>query len=389
MQPSPPHISTPCSHRVAWFGTGYDLLEAKLAAIASAKTSIRMETYIYTDEEIGRRFRTALVDAGKRGVKVKLLVDAIGGSDLPHDYFKELDELHGSHMKWFNRPSLATWSFRDHRKLLIIDRETVFVGGCNIASEYHGNGITHGWRDGGARVDGEVAEEIATEFERMWSVANARQWADQATKAVKGKKPKPKPTGNVKALFVSPGFGQSPLRDAVREDLKTAKRVDITSAYFLPSQGLRRQLGSAVGRGARVRLLLGGKSDVKLMQYATRSLYSRLLDARIEVWEYNPQILHSKVLILDDVVYIGSSNLDPRSLRINFEVMLRIQDNELAEQARAAFEADLKLSTRVTHETNWNLGWWTKFKQSCAHWILARVDPRMSEGMLRRLENRA
>ena len=382
--------TAPC-HRIHWFGTGFDLLEAKLTAIAEAKSSIRMETYIYTDEEIGRRFREALVAAGKRGVKVKLLVDAVGGSELPHDYFKELDELEGSHMKWFNRPSLATWSFRDHRKLLIIDRSIAFVGGCNIASEYHGNGVTHGWRDGGARVDGPVAEELATEFERMWAAANARQWVSEVAKAVK----RPKsgmvndPCGNIEPLFVRPGFGRSPLIDAIRTDLKQARLIDITSAYFLPSRSLRRQLGGAVARGACVRLLLGGKSDVKLMQLATRSIYSRLLDARIEVWEYEPQVLHSKILVLDDVVYVGSSNLDPRSLRINFEVMLRIEDAALAQEVREAFGQDLLLSKRITPEQHTRIGWWTKLKQKCAHWILAHVDPRMAEGMLRRLENRA
>lgn len=374
-------------HRFEWFNTGRDLLEAKLAAMEAATRFIRMETYIFTDEEIGRRFRQALIDAGRRGVKVKLLVDAIGGMDLDGDYFKELDDLQGCMMRWFNRPSLATWSFRDHRKLLIIDGSITFVGGCNIGEHYHGDGVTHGWRDGGVRVDGPVARVMAAEFELQWRSAELRQWKTQTV--VKGRRSPQAEDEEVKPLFIHPGFGQSPLRDAFRVDLKTAREVCITSAYFLPSLGLRRQLGSAAGRGTRIRLLLGGKSDVKLMQLATRSLYTRLLDARIEVWEYQPQILHSKVLILDDIVYVGSSNLDPRSLRINFEVMLRIRNATLARTVREAFEADLKRSVRVTHESVWKEGWWARLKQRCAYWVLARVDPRMSEGMLRRLEFRA
>jgi len=188
---------------------------------------------------------------------------------------------------------------------------------------------------------------------------------------------------------VRPGLGQSPLIDSVRHDLRKAKDVAIISAYFLPGRSFRRQLGGAVSRGARVRLLLGGKSDVWLMQWATRSLYSKLLDARIEVQEYLPQILHSKVLILDDVVYVGSSNLDPRSLRINFEVMLRIEDAAFAKAAWAAFEDDLTRSQQVTPESHWSENWLIKLKQKCAHWLLGRVDPRLAEGMLRRLENRA
>lgn len=375
-------------HRFEWFNTGRELLEAKLAAIEGATKFIRMETYIYTDEEIGRWFRQALIDAGRRGVKVKLLVDAIGGMDLDEDYFKELDDMEGCMMRWFNRPSLSTWSFRDHRKLLVIDGSITFVGGCNIGEHYHGDGVTYGWRDGGVRVDGPVARTMAAGFELQWKRAEMIQWKEQAKKAVKGGRA-PERYEEVKPLFIQPGFGQSPLRDAFRVDLKAAKEVCITSAYFLPSLGLRRQLGAAAARGTRIRLLLGGRSDVKLMQLATRSLYKQLLDARMEVWEYQPQILHSKVLILDDIVYVGSSNLDPRSLRINFEVMLRIRDAALAETARAAFEGDLARSVRVTHESAWKEGWWARLKQRCAHWVLARVDPRMSEGMLRRLEFRA
>jgi cardiolipin synthase len=379
-------------HRFTWINSGFDLLESMLTAIAEAKISIRMETYIYTDEDIGRRFRQALIDAGKRGVKVKLMVDAVGGSELGSRYFKELDELEGCHMKWFNRPSLATWSFRDHRKILLIDRCITYVGGCNIAEEYHGDGIHHGWRDGGARVDGPLAEDMATEFERMWSAADAKQWMHQVKLSIEERKQqRQRQRGDavVRSIFVRPGLGQSPLIDSVRHDLRKAKDVAIISAYFLPGRSFRRQLGGAVSRGARVRLLLGGKSDVWLMQWATRSLYSKLLDARIEVQEYLPQILHSKVLILDDVVYVGSSNLDPRSLRINFEVMLRIEDAAFAKAAWAAFEDDLTRSQQVTPESHWSENWLIKLKQKCAHWLLGRVDPRMAEGMLRRLENRA
>jgi cardiolipin synthase len=377
-------------HRFTWINSGFELLESMLAAIAEAKMSIRMETYIYTDEEIGRRFKQALIDAGRRGVKVKLLVDAIGGSKLSSSYFKQLDEIEGCHMKWFNRPSLATWSFRDHRKILLIDQCVTYVGGCNIAEEYHGDGINHGWRDGGARVDGNLAEEMAIEFERMWEAAAAKQWMHQAKLSIEErKKERQRTDAVVRPIFVRPGLGQSPLIDAVSRDLRKAKDVAVVSAYFLPGRSFRRQLGGAVSRGARVRLLLGGKSDVWLMQWATRSLYSRLLDAKIEIHEYMLQILHSKILILDDIVYVGSSNLDPRSLRINFEVMLRIHDPAFAKAAWAAFDDDLTRSQEVTPESHWSENWLIKLKQKCAHWLLGRVDPRMAEGMLRRLENRA
>ncbi len=372
------------THKLRWYNTGYALLEAKLTAISNARRIVRLETYIYKDDETGRRFRSALVEAGRRGVKVRLLVDAVGGMGLGADYFSELTALPNCRMKWFNRPSLKTWSFRDHRKLLIIDGCTTFVGGCNIADVYHGDGITQGWRDGGLRVEGEVTKAIAAEFRSQWNRADLARWKN-STRERPGGRVACEKCADVRALFIHPGYGQNPLRNALREDLKRAREVLITTAYFLPSAGLRKQLGSAVACGARVRLLLGGRSDVWLMQMATRSLYAALLDARMEVWEYQPQVMHSKILVVDDVVYVGSSNLDPRSLRINFEVMLRVHSAELAAEMRDVFERDLSHSKQVTHEQAWHRPWWTLLKQRFAKWLLGWLDPRVSEGMLRRL----
>lgn len=374
-------------HHFEWFNTGYALLEAKLAAIAQARKIIRMETYIFKDDDTGRRFREALIEAGRRGVKVRLLVDAIGGMELGENYFSELTVLPNCRMKWFNRPSLKTWSFRDHRKLLIIDSRITFVGGCNIGDVYHGDGVTYGWRDGGMRVDGPVTKDVAAEYRVQWNRADFAKWMNSVRERPGGRVARVD-CPEVKALFIQPGFGQNPLRNAFREDLKRAKEVCITSAYFLPSAGLRKQLGSAVARGARVRLLLGGKSDVWLMQMATRALFRPLMDAKIEIWEYQPQIMHSKILLVDDVVYVGSSNLDPRSLRINFEVMLRVHDAALARQMKQVFEQDLVHSRPVTYEAGWRQPWWVLAKQRLAGWLMGWLDPRVSEGMLRRLESR-
>jgi cardiolipin synthase len=375
------------THRIDWFGTGHDLLEAKLKAIDTAERTVRMETYIFTDEAIGRRFRAALIAAARRGVEVHLIVDAVGGGDLPKNYFAELDALPNAGMKWFNELSLSSWAFRDHRKLLVIDSHSAFVGGCNIAEDYHGDGVTHGWRDGGVRIEGPLALELETEFDSQFASATDRQWRVLKAKKTKAKE-RQASTPAIRPLFVHPGFGQSPLRDAVREDLKHAKDIAITSAYFLPTRGLLNQFAHAVENGARMRLMLGGKSDVKLMQMATRGMYPRLMSAGIEVFEYGPQILHAKLLIIDDAVYVGSSNLDPRSLRINFEVMVRVDDPELAARARQQFETDVKLSRMISPKDCWETHWWERVMQMVAQWVLARVDPRMSENMLRRLESR-
>jgi cardiolipin synthase len=376
------------THRFDWHSTGYSLLEAKLVAIAEATHTIRMETYIYADEDIGRRFRAALIEAAMRGVEVQLLVDAIGGGDLSDEYFDELSLFPNAEMKWFNELSLSSWAFRDHRKLLVIDSQIAFVGGCNIAEDYHGDGVTHGWRDGGVRVEGPVALALEAEFDLQFAATEQKQWRRMGV-AKRRRKRKSVSVGEVRPLFIHPGFGQSPLRDAVRQDLIQAKDIAVTSAYFLPTMGFLKQFTKAVERGARMRLMLGGKSDVKLMQRATRALFPHLLAAGIEVFEYAPQVLHAKLLVIDDAVYIGSSNLDPRSLRINFEVMVRVQDAGLAARARQQFEEDVARSTRVTHEMCWEWPWWERVYQKVAQWILGRLDPRVAENLLRRLQSRA
>jgi cardiolipin synthase A/B len=401
-------------HSYEWFTTGRSLLEKKIATIEAARFSVRLEIYIFKDSEIGRRFRQAMTEAAQRGVKVWLLVDAVGSMELDSDYFDELKKLPGVEMKWFNPPSLRTWSLRDHRKLLVVDEEIGFVGGCNIGPSYYGDGVTEGWRDGGMSVCGPVVAELVEEFARQFDRAEKKQWKIQnqlrVTRRKKRRQQKksaealPTPTAlttpheveqvvddwpEVTPLFIAPGFGQSPLREAMKHDLAQAKEVAITSAYFLPSWGLQKQLMAAAQRGARVRVLLAGRSDVKMMQLASRSLYRRLIKSGIEIYEYQPQILHAKSLVIDNIVYIGSSNLDPRSLRINFEIMLRVECAALSEKARAQYEIDLTFSQKAEpHLLSGLRGWWTRLTEKVSFWLLARADPRVAENAIRRFSGR-
>jgi len=369
-------------HDFEWLPSGHALLQAKLNAINRAQREVVLEIYIFKVGEVGDRFRDALVRAAQRGVAVRVLLDAFGSNLLPKGYFAGL-EAAGGLVKWFNRPSLATWSFRDHRKLLVVDQEEAFVGGCNIGPEYDGDGVASGWRDGGVGVHGPVMECLVREFDAQWLLAEEKQWRQRAVR--RGRRRRVPCGAEVDALFVYPGFGNNPLREAIADDLHRAQRIGICSPYFLPSVGLRRELAYPERRGADVRILLAGKTDVPLMQLASRSIYRFFLDHGVEIYEYQPQILHAKVLLLDDVVYIGSSNLDPRSLRINFEIMLRIRDAELAKVAWRQFEIDLSHSHQWTHaELKGYRTWWRRIKQQIAYFVLARLDPRVAEGQLRR-----
>ena len=382
-QPTP----VPGKHTFTWHGTGQSLLNAKLQAIAAAKVSVCLEVFTFSDSEIGSRVREALAVAARRGVRVRLIVDAVGSFSLRRDYFADLTGA-GGEMRWFNKLRFTSFSFRDHRKLLVIDDALAFVGGCNIAQEYFGDGITAGWRDGGIAVRGPVVALLGAEFGRQWERAHAQRWTFPPGGVRRA--PATDCGGEVEALFIKPGFGRNPLREALRGDLATATDVAITTAYFLPTRRIRRQLAQAAARGARVRLLLAGKSDVRMMQLASRSLYRRLLRAGIGIWEYQPQVLHAKLIVIDDAVYVGSSNLDPRSLRINFEIMLRIKDAALVAAAREQFEADVaRYSTPITSDAlRAGRSWWVRLRQRLAYWLYARLDPELAALKLRRWHGR-
>jgi len=147
-------------------------------------------------------------------------------------------------------------------------------------------------------------------------------------------------------------------------------------AYFLPARQLRRDLLRVARRGGRVQLILAAKSDVLLSVIARQSLYRRFLSGQIEIYEYQPQILHAKMIVVDDIVYVGSSNLDPRSLRINYELMIRLEDAAQAERARAIFDNSLEHCHRVTAE-EWrrSRSVWRRLRQRWAYFLLNRIDP--------------
>lgn len=379
--PFSPRPDPPPGHRFEWFGTGRQFLRSQLEAIASAQREIQLEMYLLTDTAVGRAFRDALVAAVGRGVRVALLVDGVGSGGLPDDFFGPLIAV-GGEQKWFNRPRPGRWALRNHRKMLLVDQARAFVGGCNISDEYDGDGVEQGWRDGGVSVEGPLVAVLAREFSVQWRRAGLPRWRlvrGGYTEAVGSRL-------DLQALFIKPGFGPNPLRTSLREDLEQAQNVSITSAYFLPTHRLRAQIVRADQRGARVRILLAGKSDVRLMSLATQSLYRGLVQSGVEVFEYQPQILHAKTMVLDDIVYIGSSNLDPRSLRINFEIMLRIKDPALAAVARAQFEADLRHSRAVRLADTMHFSWWSRVQQRAAYFFLAKFDPWIAREQLRRMQ---
>ena len=356
-----------------WLRAGDEMFPAMLAAIDAAARSIRLEIYIFEECPLGREFREALIQACARRVRVQVLVDSVGSLLLP-DHFWEPLRRAGGEVRWFNPIALKRVTIRNHRKLLMCDERTAFVGGFNISPEYEGDGVNDGWWDVGLKIEGPLAARLAVFFEEMFTRADFRhrrfrRWREFSARQAVALPPE-------QILFSGPGRGQSPLTRALRRDLMVANDVRIMVAYFLPSWRLRHDLMRVVRRGGRVQLLLAGRSDVQLSKLAAQSLYRRLLRAGVEIYEYLPQILHAKLFIVDNAVYTGSSNLDTRSLQINYELMIRFAGGEIAGQAREIFAETLRRCRRITRE-EWRHSrtFWQKFKQRWAYFLLDRIDP--------------
>ena len=354
-----------------------------LAAIDAAQRSICLEAYIYSSAGIGIQVRDALIKARQRGIRVQVLIDALGSFGLSTDFWKPLLEA-GGEVRWFNPLSLNRLGFRNHRKLLVCDDAVAFVGGFNIAPEYEGDGIACGWCDLGVRLEGPLVEQLAISFADMFARAGfqhkrfARLLKSTAKKTVRAPQEQ--------LLLSGPGRGHSPIKRALKRDLDRARSVQIMVAYFLPSWQFRRQLARVVQRGGHVQLLLAGKSDVAVSRLAAQSLYRRLLKGGVQIHEYQPQILHAKLLIIDEAVYVGSANLDPRSLNINYELMIRFVDRETLQEARAAFRHCLNHSRAINPE-EWSKerSLWRRLKQHWAYFLLVRIDPYIAQRQWRAL----
>ncbi|HLH55672.1 MAG TPA: phosphatidylserine/phosphatidylglycerophosphate/cardiolipin synthase family protein [Verrucomicrobiae bacterium] len=366
-----------------WLCTGQDVFTSMLASIDCSNISVSLEAYIFSSGPIGVRFRDALARAAQRKVKVRVLIDALGSFGLSVDFWKPLMRA-GGDLRWFNPISLNRLGFRNHRKLLVCDGKVAFIGGFNIAPEYEGDGVSCGWCDLGVKLEGPLVRELEVSFDEMFSRAGfqhkrfARLLRSTARRIVA--------IPREQLLLSGPGRGHSPIKRALKRDLKNARSVQIMVAYFLPTWQLRRQLARVVKRGGKVELILAGKSDVAVSRLAAQSLYQRLLRSGVQIYEYQPQVLHAKLIVIDDIVYVGSANLDPRSLNINYELAIRFMNAEVVQQARDVFRKCMAHSRQIV-EQEWlrQHSLWRRLKQHWAYFLLVRIDPYIARRQWRAL----
>ncbi|HZI65344.1 MAG TPA: phospholipase D-like domain-containing protein [Thermoanaerobaculia bacterium] len=326
---------------------GASAFQAMERDVDGARTEVLVESYIWKDDSTGARALDALGRAAARGVAVRALADAVGSWTTKKTYWDEM-RRRGIEVRLFG-PFLLQ-PFRDHRKILVVDRRIAYSGGMNIADEYSGgSGAGSGgkenlaWRDTHARVEGAAAWEMATVFSEGWNDAKGTPLDLQPLE------PPPDAPARVLVLDSRPGRGHEETASVLAAVVAAAReRIWITNAYFAPRRHAIRALAGAVSRGVDVRLLLPGVSDVPIVRHAGHGWYGPLRDAGVRVFEYQPAILHAKTAVADDYVsVVGSTNLDFRSFHLNAECNFLVLDADVGETMSRAFERDLESSREI------------------------------------------
>ncbi|HEX8526936.1 phospholipase D-like domain-containing protein [Allosphingosinicella sp.] len=365
-----PGPMTVAGNRLTLLPDGPDRLEALVALIETAHQSLRVLYYIWLEDESGRRVRDALIAAAERGVDVALLVDGFGAAGTER-FFQPLVEAGCRFCRFVPRWG-RRYLLRNHQKLTLADERRAIVGGFNIGDEYFGTVEQGAWRDIGLEVEGPAAAPLGPYFEELFRWAREPMGSIRALRRVLQKHSGSE--GPLNWLFGGPTQRLSPWARSVRNDMKGATHLDMVSPYFTPSRGMMRRILGVANRG-RVRLVAAGKSDIRSTIMAARHSYWRLMRKGCEVYEYDSTKLHSKLIVIDDAVHVGSANFDLRSLYLNLEMMLRIEDKEFAAAMRRFVEGEIADSIRITPEMHKRQRtWWNRFKWGIAYFIIATAD---------------
>jgi len=359
-------------NRLTMLTEGPDRLLHLLALIGSAKRSLRVLYYIYVDDEVGTAVRDALIDAAGRGVKVSLIVDGLGSENAQNHAFFEPVRAAGIEMCRFVPRWGRRYLLRNHQKLALADEERVIIGGFNIEDSYFGTAQEAAWRDLGLLVEGPAVARLVGYFDALSA------WAKRPKASLRSLgrtlKAWSEPDGATRWLFGGPMRRLSPWARVVKRDMQRASSIDLIAAYFAPNPAMLKRLDK-VGKRGRVRLVLPSKLDHGAAIWAARFTYAGLLRKRVLIFEYQPTKLHTKLFVIDDVVHIGSANFDIRSMFLNLELMLRIDDPAFAAHVRDYVDGEIANSENITPSVyKSRTGPWTRFRQMVAYFVMAVLD---------------
>jgi cardiolipin synthase A/B len=358
-------------NRLTLLPDGPERLAALLELIGGAKESLRFLYYMFMDDSSGTRVRDALIAAAGRGVTVSLLVDGFG-STANREFFRPLEEA-GIAFCQFSPKLGRRYLLRNHQKLALADETRVIIGGFNVSDDYFGTVESGAWRDIGLLVEGSSVGCLDGYFDRLFSWA---QNPDARVREIRRLLQKSSDTqGRLHWLFGGPSRRLSPWARAVRRDMRSARRLDLVAAYFAPSFGMLRRLSGISRSGGKVRVVTASKSDNNATIAAARNTYWWLLRRGVEIFEYKPTKLHTKLFVVGDVVHIGSANFDMRSLFLNLEMMLRIDDAPFAAAMRRFVDGEVERSEPITLESHRrNRTWLNRLRWAIGYFIVAVAD---------------
>ena len=354
---------------------GVEIFPAMLAAVRGARSTISFETYIYWSGDIGQEMAVALAERAGAGVKVSVIIDWAGSVKMDAALL-DLMQAAGVRveryrpLRWYQ---LGRLNNRTHRKLLVVDGRIAFTGGVGVADHWQGNAEDPDhWRESHFRIEGPVVAQFQAAFNDNWikttgEVLNGPEQFPPLASA-----------GSQDAhLFISsPAAGSDSMHLMFLMAIAAAERtIDVTASYFVPDALIDEALLAARGRGVRVRLLVPGPHiDSDVVRLSSRSRWGPLLQRGVEIYEYQPTMLHSKVFIVDgEMVSVGSTNLDIRSFRLNDEASLNVYDRAFAERMTTVFDADLAKSVRYDYARWQRRPWTEKFMETIVQPIRSQL----------------
>jgi len=347
---------------------GDQIFPAMLEAMAGAKKSITLESYIWESGEIGSKFVKVLSERARAGVVVLVIVDGMGTLKMEKSDMEEMKSAGARFVKygrdrWYKIK--ANLNHRTHRKLLVVDGEIGFTGGVCIADKWMGDATSHElWRDTHFRIEGPVVGQLQGIF--------ADNWLQTTGEVIHGEIffPSRAPgAGSAGQCYKSgPRDGQESARLVHLYAIAAArKNIRLQHAYFVPDKLAIQALLEALKRGVTVQIIVPGKNDSAIGRAASRSTWGKLIEAGAEFYEYKPSLFHCKVMIVDDYfVTAGSVNFDNRSFRLNDEANFNVFDEKFAAEQVKVFEEDKKLSSRIDPKQFKNRSWYVKVCESCA-----------------------
>jgi cardiolipin synthase A/B len=349
---------------------GGEFFAAMLQAVDAASASVLLEMYLVQSGVITARFIRALGEAVRRGARVRVVFDGFGALGLARADRRRLQES-GVELRFFNPLRLSNRLgnlLRDHRKLLVTDGCTAFVGGAGLTDQF-ARGPRGPWRELMVRIEGPVVADWHRAFARTWRRCGPE--LDVAPHRCPPREP-----GAAGRLSLSEARQRSVLANGVLRRIDSAmRRAWIMSAYFVPSRRFRKALRRAARRGVDVRLLMPGpRTDHPWVRQAARRFYGKLLRNGVRIFEYQPHMLHAKVIVCDDWVSIGSSNLDRWSFRWNLEANQEVADARFADTVAALFEADLRVSRAISRRHWRQRAWLDRLRESIAGALDRQLD---------------